>query len=233
MKKTRVLYLEVAEKIKEDIFSGKYPVGTMLPTETELEQLFDVSKITVRKAIELLAADEYVEKKSGKGTTVLSERPYNKLSKAISFTQILENSNLAVEKVILDVKKVKLVKGDAAFEYFGSEAICFQRMYLLAGKPYIYFNHYLPVGLKRVTKEDLEQESLYRILYQNSVDIERFMDDFVAIALNPEEQELLQTNEKIALKRIRKSYDYEHKLIEYSEALYNTSDHAYQIEYET
>ena len=44
MKKTRVLYLEVAEKIKEDIFSGKYPVGTMLPTETELEKLFGVSK---------------------------------------------------------------------------------------------------------------------------------------------------------------------------------------------
>lgn len=233
MKKTRVLYLEVAEKIKEDIFSGKYPVGTMLPTETELEKLFDVSKITVRKAIELLAADEYVEKKSGKGTTVLSERPYNKLSKAISFTQILENSNLNVEKKILAVNKVELAKNEKASEYFGSEAICFERMYLLAGKPYIYFKHYLPVGLERVTKEDLEKESLYRILYQNGLDIERFIDDFVAILVNAEEQRLLQTTEKIALKRIRKSYDYNHKVIEYSEALYNTSDHAYQIEYET
>lgn len=233
MKKTRVLYLEVAEKIKEDIFSGTYPVGTMLPTETELEQLFNVSKITVRKAIELLAADEYVEKKSGKGTTVLSERPYNKLSKAISFTQILENSNLVVEKVILDVKKVALTDKDNAFKYFGSEAICFQRMYSLDGKPYIYFTHYLPTELKRVTKEALEQESLYRILYQNELDIERFMDDFVAIALTPEEQMLLQTEEQLALKRIRKSYDYNGKVIEYSEGLYNTSDHAYQIEYET
>ena len=51
MKRTRVLYLEVADKIKEDIFSGKYPVGSMLPTESELEELFQVSKITVRKAI--------------------------------------------------------------------------------------------------------------------------------------------------------------------------------------
>ncbi|MGL9728652.1 GntR family transcriptional regulator [Enterococcus sp. DIV0756] len=233
MKKTRVLYLEVAEKLKEDIFSGKYPVGTMLPTETELEKLFDVSKITVRKAIELLAADEYVEKKSGKGTTVLSERPYNKLSKAISFTQILENSNLNVEKRILAVKKVELTENEKASEYFGTEAICFERMYLLAGKPYIYFKHYLPVGLERVTKEDLEKESLYRILYQNGLDIDRFIDDFVAITVNTEEQRLLQTTEKIALKRIRKSYDYNHKVIEYSEALYNTSDHAYQIEYET
>ena len=71
MKRNRVLYLEVADQLKEDIFSGKYPVGSMLPTETELEEMFGVSKITVRKAIELLAADEYVQKKSGKGTTRL------------------------------------------------------------------------------------------------------------------------------------------------------------------
>lgn len=233
MKKTRVLYLEVAEKIKEDIFSGKYPVGTMLPTETELEKLFGVSKITVRKAIELLAVDEYVEKKSGKGTTVLSERPYNKLSKAISFTQILENSNLSVEKTILNVGKVELTEEEQAYKYFGSQAICFQRMYFLAEKPYIYFKHFLPIALEGITKEDLEQESLYRILYQNGLEIERFMDDFVAIILDSKQQTLLQTNENIALKRIRKSYDYDQKVIEYSEALYNTSDHAYQIEYET
>ncbi|HBR81649.1 MAG TPA: GntR family transcriptional regulator, partial [Enterococcus sp.] len=98
MKRTRVLYLEVADKIKEDIFSGKYPVGSMLPTESLLEELFQVSKITVRKAIELLASDEYVEKKSGRGTTVLSNRPYNRLSKAASFTQILKNSQYEVQK---------------------------------------------------------------------------------------------------------------------------------------
>lgn len=50
MKRTRVLYLEVADKIKEDIFSGKYPVGTMLPTENELEEMFQVSKID-RKSV--------------------------------------------------------------------------------------------------------------------------------------------------------------------------------------
>ena len=94
MKRTRVLYLEVADKIKEDIFfrERRYPVGSMLPTENELEELFQVSKITVRKAIELLATDEYVEKKVVEGTTVLSNRPYNRLSKAESFTQILKDS---------------------------------------------------------------------------------------------------------------------------------------------
>lgn len=118
MKRTRVLYLEVADKIKEDIFSGKYPVGSMLPTESELEELFQVSKITVRKAIELLASDEYVAKKSGRGTTVLSNRPYNRLSKAASFTQILENSRYEVRKETLDLQLVHIKKEDPLFFLF-------------------------------------------------------------------------------------------------------------------
>ena len=61
MKRKHILYRDVADKLKEDIMSGRYPIGSFLPTETELEATFNVSKITVRKAIELLAADEYVE----------------------------------------------------------------------------------------------------------------------------------------------------------------------------
>ena len=142
MKRTRVLYLEVADKIKEDIFSGKYPVGSMLPTESELEELFQVSKITVRKAIELLASDEYVEKKSGRGTTVLSNRPYNRLSKAASFTQILENSRYEVRKETLDLQLVNIKKEDPLFSFFGEQAVCFKRLYYLNNQPYIYFVHY-------------------------------------------------------------------------------------------
>ena len=90
MRRKSVLYLEVADQIKEDILSGKYPVGTFLPTETELEEMFNVSKITIRRAIEMLATEEFVEKKSGRGTTVLSNRPYNKLSKAGTFTEFVK-----------------------------------------------------------------------------------------------------------------------------------------------
>lgn len=67
MRRKSVLYLDVAEEIKANIMNGTYPVGSLLPTETELEQLFDVSKITVRRAIELLSSEELVEKKAAKG----------------------------------------------------------------------------------------------------------------------------------------------------------------------
>lgn len=232
MKRNRVLYLEVAEKLKADIFSGKYPVGTMLPTETELEQIFDVSKITVRKAIELLAADEYVEKKSGKGTTVLSDRPYNKLSKAASFTQILEKSHLTVQKKVLALDKMMPDRNSLLFGLFGKECIHFQRMYLLENQPYILFDHYLPAEFSDVDEIVFDKESLYRIIHQKGFEIQSFSDDFAAVHLDAAQQELLQTKETIAMQRIRKSIDRSGKVVEYSEAIYNTAQHPYHIEYE-
>jgi len=160
MKRTRVLYLEVADKIKEDIFSGKYPVGSMLPTENELEELFQVSKITVRKAIELLATDEYVEKKSGRGTTVLSNRPYNRLSKAESFTQILKDSQYEVRKETIGLEKISIKKDHPLYSMFGSAAVCFKRLYYLNDQPYIYFVHYLPKDMNKMKQKEFDKESL-------------------------------------------------------------------------
>ncbi|KAF1304516.1 GntR family transcriptional regulator [Enterococcus saccharolyticus] len=232
MKRNKVLYLEVADKIKKDIFSGKYPVGTMLPTENELEELFGVSKITVRKAIELLAADEYVQKKSGRGTTVLSNRPYNKLSRAVSFTQILKNSNFDVDKVMLNVKEVELKPSDSAYPYIGRRAVCLERLYLLDNEPYIYFVHYLPEDLADISKEQFKGTSLYRLMNQKEYDLASFEDAFEAILLSNEQQEKLQTSEQLGIRRTRKSVDSNGKVVEYSEAIYNTSKHPYYIEYE-
>ncbi len=35
MKRKHILYRDVADKLKEDIMSGRYPIGSFLPTETE------------------------------------------------------------------------------------------------------------------------------------------------------------------------------------------------------
>ncbi|KAF1295629.1 GntR family transcriptional regulator [Enterococcus sp. JM4C] len=232
MKRKSVLYLEIADQIKEDIFSGKYPVGSLLPTETELEALFNVSKITVRNAIELLASDEYVEKKSGRGTTVLSNRPYNKLSKAGSFTQILSKTGLDVTKENLSFEEVTLTPEHAAYDCFGEKAMLFRRVYTLDHQPYIYFEYYLPSELKDVTLELFEQESLYRILDQRGYTIERFEDGFKAATLTLDQQKFLDTTETNGLLRTRRAISPRGKIIEYSEALYNTALYPYLIEYE-
>lgn len=224
--------MDVAEQIKSDILSGKYPVGSLLPTESELEELFDVSKITVRRAIEILADEELLEKKSGKGTTVLSNRPYNKLSKAGTFTEYLHESGLDIVKKNLQLENVQLEKGSPAYECLGETAVKFSRLYLLDNQPYIYFNYYLPKELSDVSIEKFSQESLYRILDQHQIEIFKFEDSFQIVELTSKQQALLKTEEKMAMKRIRRSFGKKKQVVEFSEALYNTAMHPYVIEYE-
>ncbi|MGX7264366.1 GntR family transcriptional regulator [Enterococcus crotali] len=232
MRRKSVLYLDVAEQIKADIMNGTYPVGSLLPTEAELEQLFDVSKITVRRAIELLSSEELVEKKSGKGTTILSNRPYNKLSKAGTFTEYLNDSGQKVAKKILKLETVTLASDSPIYSCLGAKAVKVSRLYTLEDQPYIYFNYYLPTSLSDVPLEDFEQESLYRIMDQHGIEIMKFEDSFQTIELTSEQQEILATSEKNGLKRIRKSIGLSGKIVEFSEAIYNTALYPYVIEYE-
>lgn len=232
MKRKHILYRDVADKLKEDIMSGRYPIGSFLPTETELEATFNVSKITVRKAIELLAADEYVEKRSGRGTTVLSNRPYNKLSKGTTFSQLLEKTGKEYTKKNLSYELVELAPEHPAYSLMGKEVMRLRRMYYFDHQPFIYYEYHLLKQLKGTSIEVFEEKSLYRLLDEHRMIIDRFQDAFVATTLTEEQQKFMITPEVAALKRIRYSYDLQGEVVEYTEGIYNTALHPYMIEFE-
>ena len=232
MKRKHILDRDVADKLKEDIMSGRYPIGSFLPTETELEATFNVSKITVRKAIELLAVDEYVEKRSGRGTTVLSNRPYNKLSKGTTFSQLLEKTGKEYTKKNLSYELVELAPEHPAYSLMGKEVMRLRRMYYFDHQPFIYYEYHLPKQLKGTSIEVFEEKSLYRLLDEHRMIIDRFQDAFVATTLTEEQQKFMITPEVAALKRTRYSYDLQGEVVEYTEGIYNTALHPYMIEFE-
>ena len=68
MDSSKPLYLQVKADIKNRILSKQYMPGDKLPTENELSDQYNVSKITIRKAIQNLSDEGYVNKVQGKGT---------------------------------------------------------------------------------------------------------------------------------------------------------------------
>lgn len=233
MKKKEILYEMVANHIKEDILNGTYPLGGLIPSEPELEKQYNVSKITVRTAIEGLVTEGYLEKRSGVGTKVISNRLFNRLSKANSFSSILESKKRNLTKTILGIDFIGEEDLPESFpEHFGPQVTRIRRLYKLDGQPYIYFEHYLPFQDQSLTIEALESNSLYQLLKDHHRHVNSFEDTFEVNELSATEQSLLDTAETHILKRKRLSISTDNEFVEISFALYNTKIFPYTVEYE-
>ena len=68
------LYLSVAKRLATEIAERRYPVGTRLPTESELCRQYNASRFTVREAIKQLQLMGLVTTRHGSGTEVLATR---------------------------------------------------------------------------------------------------------------------------------------------------------------
>ena len=84
-------YLSISEELLSDIGAGKFPVGSMLPTELELCERFEVSRFTVREALRRLHEMGLLHRRRGSGTVVRSLEPQAAMVQALdSMSAILQ-----------------------------------------------------------------------------------------------------------------------------------------------
>jgi GntR family transcriptional regulator len=80
------IYLQIYSFLRKAIEDNQYKIGELLPPEPELEKKYNVSRITIRKAMNLLANDGYVFIKQGFGT-IVAFPSMQKPSYVTSFTE--------------------------------------------------------------------------------------------------------------------------------------------------
>jgi len=68
-------YKEASGILMERLKDGRYPVGGRMPTEDELARQFDISRVTIRRALDILVQDGYLERKQGSGYRVITLSP--------------------------------------------------------------------------------------------------------------------------------------------------------------
>ena len=68
--KSTPLYQQIYDELKEAIERGEYTPKERIPSEPELAEKYEVSRITVRRAVEELCTDGYLVKQLGRGTFV-------------------------------------------------------------------------------------------------------------------------------------------------------------------
>lgn len=70
MEKNIPIYQKIEKDLRVAIIEGKLKQGDMIPSETELSARYNVTRMTVRQAINNLLIDGYIYKHKGRGTFV-------------------------------------------------------------------------------------------------------------------------------------------------------------------
>ncbi|MCJ1907761.1 GntR family transcriptional regulator [Planococcus ruber] len=96
-----LLYEQIKAGIKELIKTGNLKAGDKIPNESELCKLFDVSRITIRRAIKELGEEGVIEVIRGKGTFVRASKKDLHLLNLKGFTEGLSTEENNIVKEIL------------------------------------------------------------------------------------------------------------------------------------
>lgn len=228
------LYSQIRDVIRDRILHGIYTKGENIPSEPELEKEFDVSKITVRRAVKELVQEGLLETKSGKGTRVIQNKMSSKLSTGKRFTETLVEQGHKIQKYILDVREVGTQNQEILKRYFGENSLRVERLYYLDDTPYIYYVHYFPIHILDGNFTLLQDQSLYQLLEEQNIVMKSFHDQFDVVKTDEYIADILGLQEKCSLlKRERYAYDEIGKIVEYSIGYYNTAQQKYLINYDT
>ena len=82
-------YIRIHDAVKKQIDDGFWEIGQRLPSERDLADDYEVSRMTLRQAITLLVEEGILERRVGSGTYVASHRVQEKMRGTTSFTEIV------------------------------------------------------------------------------------------------------------------------------------------------
>jgi len=103
-------YRQVAQTLTNEIQSGRYPVGDLMPTEMELCAQFGASRFTVREAVKQLVEMGLVSRQAGVGTRVLGTEPRSNYRQVMQGIADLQQYTADTELEIVDTAMMA-VKG--------------------------------------------------------------------------------------------------------------------------
>lgn len=190
-------HYQLTEIVRKLIAQEQWRQGDKLPSEREFCETFGISRITVRKALDSLAAEGLVRTNKGIGTFV-SEKKYPEkwASFPIGFTDSLASQGYRIDTQVLTLETISPTEKIAKELELsgGSLVVHLHRLRFIAKEPILIVSSYLPQHLvPGIEQNDFTHQSLYQVLRSNyGLKIDRVKRGIEAVAATEKESLLLQ-----------------------------------------
>jgi GntR family transcriptional regulator len=213
------LYYQLKNIFISYIKSGDWPTNFKIPTERQLCETFNVSRITVRQALKELEDEGYMYRKQGKGTFITTPKFVQRLSKFYSFsdeikkmgsvplTKIISFDLLTVDKAISE--KLKVEAGERIFTI--------KRLRLANDEPFAMETSYIPFKFaENLTEKFVSELGLYNTLKEKcNLRPEEAVETFEAVLVDHENAELLKVPRRSAALHLERITSAQGRIVEY------------------
>lgn len=201
------LYYQLEEQIKKSIETENLQPGDALPSERELSESYQISRMTVRQAITNLVNKGYLFREKGKGTFVSNQKFEQNLQGLTSFTEDMKARNLVPGSKLLhfeiypaddDIKARLSLKEDELIYKI-------KRLRLANNDPIAVETSYLPVNLVPGLTPDILASSIYTYIEQElELTIGHASQTVEAAIVDAEDQQHLNINKGVPILLIQR-----------------------------
>ena len=189
-----MLYKNIAKKLRFRINSDEFAIGDVLPTERQLMEEYQASRVSIRKAIEELVVLDLIEKKQGSGTYIKRKEVVHLMSPLQSG---LESSNERGQTITSDVLEFAIVYPDDEIanrlKINTTDRVYYtKRLRKINDRPQIIEESFMPVNLfPELSIRTLERSKFEYIEKNLGLIIEGSYQEFSPVIPDKEEEKLL------------------------------------------
>ncbi|WP_116997951.1 GntR family transcriptional regulator [Desertimonas flava] len=158
----QIRYQEIADAIRQ--LARSRPAGSLLPSESDLSAQFGASRVTIRKALDLVREDGLIAARQGFGWFVATEPVRQSLEQLGTIEAQLASDGRSNERRVLEFAFVEPPARVAAL--LGPDTVLrVKRVNLADGEPFAVVTVWCPADLgRKLSRDDVEQRSFHELL---------------------------------------------------------------------
>ncbi|MFM8650032.1 MAG: GntR family transcriptional regulator, partial [Actinomycetota bacterium] len=159
-----IRYRAIAEDVRRRVVEGEYAAGSLLPSEAELGVEFDASRVTVRRALEVLRDEGLVDARQGFGWFVASAPLRQSLGRLATIESQLVDGGIRPERRILEFAFERASR--AVKSVLGAEQVLrVKRLNLADGQPFAVVTVWCRADLgQNLSRADVQRSPFYELL---------------------------------------------------------------------
>lgn len=230
-------HFQLREIIRAEITGRQWAVGDQLPSENQLCQDFQVSRTTVREALDALVTEGLLTREKGVGTFIADPKFKEKWSGTeVGFSDSISKQGYLIATDVLDLRTTHPTHNIRQELHLQSDdnIIFLRRLRYIREQPILVVNSYIPENLfPGLNKLDFSNRSLYKTFREDyKTQIIRVKRSIEAVAADREVARLLQVDAGFPIMFIENTAYNEHGApIEYYEAWRRGDKARFEFEY--